>query len=259
MNVIPQTFPGVIVRRTGLLAALATFLAGSALADGVHFDCLVEGNPPGFACTEGNAWQLGYVTVTNGCATTAVDKNDILLRCDRGMMSGELPSIAAGGCQFVTLDVYTCGTPDSGTCDSTSDATYAATCDLALTGSRGPTGPIGLNGPAGPAGPPGAPGPIGPQGVAGPNGLKGDKGAQGSVGPTGPVGLPPSCMVRVCTVHAMCGDATQMRTTCGSCIPMGVAPPCPSGCISTADLLSCTCLPKARGCLIPEASPPVDP
>jgi hypothetical protein len=241
-----------------LAVLLPLLLAGPARADGVHFDCLVEGNPPGFACTEGNAWQLGYVTVTNVCTGGAVNRNDILLRCDRGMISGELPSVAAGGCQVVSLDVYTCGTPNSGTCDASSDeATYAATCDMALTGPQGPTGPIGPIGPVGPTGPPGERGPTGPQGVAGPAGAKGDKGAQGPVGPAGPTGPPPACQARVCTVHAMCGDATQMRTTCSSCVIS--ASPCPTGCSPSATAGMCTCAPKARGCLIPESSAPVDP
>lgn len=257
MNVFTPTHSGVIVRRLGFLVALSALTTGSAMADGVHFDCLVEGNPPGFACPEGNAWQKGYVTVTNGCTGTAVDRNDVLLRCDRGMISGELSSLAGGGCQTVTLDVYTCGTPDTGTCDSGDDATYAATCSMALTGPLGPTGPIGPVGPIGPTGPPGERGPTGPQGVAGLPGAKGNTGAQGPVGAAGPAGPPPACQARVCTVHAMCGDATQVRTTCTSCVIS--ASPCPTGCTPSATAGMCTCAPKLRGCLIPESSAPIDP
>ena len=233
MNVFSPTHSGSIARCWSALAALSSLLAGSALAHGVHFDCLVEGNPPGFNDPEGNAWQLGYVTVTNGCTGGAVNRDDVLLRFDRGMVSGELSSLSGGGCQFVTLDVYTCGKPDAGTCDPGSDATYAATCDMALTGPVGPTGPIG---------------PVGPEGPTGPAGER---------GPTGPVGPPPACQARACTVHAMCGDATQLRTTCSSCVIS--ASPCPTGCTASATAGMCTCAPKARGCLIPEASAPTDP
>jgi collagen triple helix repeat protein len=251
-----------------------------AQAAAVHFDCLVL-DPPGFNPPAGADWQYGYVTVTNNCTAASSNVNNLLLRFDRGIVSGELSTLNGAGCQTVTLDVFTCGNPVNGACNASNGATYAATCDLPLTGPTGPTGPVGPTGPrgltgptgpVGPMGPVGATGPVGPvgptgavgprgptgpQGLAGATGAKGNTGATGSAGPTGPTGPSASCQSRACTVHSMCGDPTQLFTTCSAC--QISANPCPTGCTPAATAGFCTCAPKQRGCLVPEASAPSDP
>jgi len=247
------------------VALLAT--AGPALADEAHFDCLVEERPEGFSCPKGAAWQLGYVTLANDCTGVEVDVNNVLLRCDRAMISGELSSLAVGGCETVTLDVFTCG-PSEGFCDAASDATYAATCALALRGRPGVKGPVGPMGPQGPRGQDGAPGAPGPDGPDGPQGLRGPPGPRGSAGPTGPegptgsVGIKgplgpagpkgpdgpdPECETTVCTNHEACDSSLVLRTTCRPCTPP--AGDCPEGC-NLDENGRCTCEPTNRGCLV---------
>jgi len=251
------------------IAAVALFPA-RGLADGPHFDCLIDGNPPGFDCPKGSAWQVGYVIVSNGCTGVDADVNNVLLRCDRGMVSGELSALDAAGCQTVTLDVFSCG-PKAGICDAASDATFAASCDLVLTGPVGPTGPAGPAGPAGPRGadgdpgsdgPPGPPGPAGPRGPAGdpgapgPPGLPGPAGPTGAEGPRGPTGPqgdpgpPPACLIETCTHHPECGDTTVVRRLpCECTVQAGPDGECPRGCEST-NPGECVCEGTPRGCLV---------
>lgn len=264
----------------GAAAYLTAVGPAPAFADEVHFDCLVEGTE-GFSCPKGAAWQAGFVTVTNSCTGAATDANNLLLLCDRAMVSGELPVLDGGGCESVTLDVFTCG-PSAELCDAASDATHAATCDIVLNagpGDRGPDGPTGPSGRAGAAGPDGPPGPTGargpdgargsdglpgvkgPRGDDGPDGPPGPTGAPGGTGPKGPRGAlgpegprgtdgpPPDCQTDVCTLHPACEDPRLRVAPCGDCIVRDPDAVCPVDCdIDAAG--RCECPPVDQGCLV---------
>ena len=239
-----------------LSTLLAAAAAQNARADGLHFDCLMEGNPPGFNSPDGtgNDWDPGCVCLTNNptMARSCADTPRVLK--DRGMASAEIPWSHLDGISAdavsVTVDMY------QGACAGPN--TFLASCDESLTGPEGARGPRGPDGPTGPQGPNGPPGIKGPKGPAGPQGAKGPKGDTGSVGPIGPTGprATAPCSARACTRHSACSDSTSVRTTCSAC-PV-TASPCPSGCSPTTPGM-CTCPPKARGCSTPENSPPVDP
>jgi collagen triple helix repeat protein len=264
-----------------LSAPLLVALMGStAAANGIHFDCLMEGDPKGFNTPPGVGanWEAGCVCLTNGStgAQACTDTDHVLK--DRGLASVEVPwsklHAVSTGASAVIVDIY------EGACAGPS--VFLASCDESLTGPLGPTGPIGPAGPAGPVGlvgpvgfmgPVGAVGPLGPagpDGLPGAEGLRGGRGVQGPTGPTGPTGdqggVGPdgpagpstlaSCVSRACTPHSACPNSASLHTTCSSCTI--TANPCPSGCASLGNG-TCNCPPKQRGCTTTENTPPTDP
>jgi hypothetical protein len=243
-------------RSLALVLGLVTLAgASSAAADGLHFNCLLEGNPPGFdgPSATGYDWDPGCVCLTNNQTGARVCADTERLLKDRGMVSAEIPWSHLGGISVaatsVTVDIY------QGACAGPN--TFLASCDESLTGplgAAGPAGPVGPQGPQGPIGPE-IRGPRGPQGPQGPKGPIGDTGAVGPVGPTGSRATAP-CFSRTCTPHSACPDAASVRTTCSACTV--TASTCPTGCTSIGSG-RCTCPPKARGCSTPETGAPIDP
>jgi len=175
---------------------LAALLASSAHGDGLHFDCLIEGNPPGFDTPKGVGanWAEGCVCLTNDQNEQICTDTD-RVRKDRGVASAEIPwdvlDALSEDTTNLMIDIY------EGACAGPN--VFLAGCDESLTGPAGPAGPPGDPGPTGPPGeagldgppgPPGAPGEPGPPGDPGPQGLRGGRGPQGPQGAPGAVGPP---------------------------------------------------------------------